>query len=231
MTVTVLPPAADDLLLLDSAMEIGISPADVPAFLARLRSLANGRSDAYSRRVLARAEALYGDSAAADRLLDPLLAAAPADPSLLFWAGMRHLRAARRGAADEAQERRSAQVWFGKAHKADPDHFQTLVRYADSLQGDRRFDSDNTANVLLLAHQLAPQVSEITMRAAFMMLRRGDFDEAAALLTPLASSAHDPGLAAQAQSMLRQAKTKRKIGEKAEDAPAPGNEGAPPAKR
>ena len=214
-------------------MEVGVRSEDVPAFLAKLRSLAAGRSDDYSRRVLARGEALYGDPAAADRLLEPLLAAAPADPSLLFWAGMRHLRVARRGAPDEARERRSAQIWFGKAHKADPNHFQTLVRYADSLQGDSRFDTENTANVLLLAHQLAPQVSEITMRAAFMMLRRGEYDEAAALLTPLASSAHAPGLAAEAQAMLARAKAKEKMGEKAQDSPAPAraDEGARPAGR
>jgi len=226
LTVTVLPGAADDLLLLDAAMEIGVRDEDVPAFLARLRSAAGGKSDDYSRRVLARGEALYGDPAAADRLIEPLLAASPADASLLFLAGMRHLRAARRGAPDEAKERRLAQVWFGKAHKADPDHFQTLVRYADSLQGDRRFESDNTANVLLLAHQLAPQVSEITMRAAFMLVRRGEYDEAATLLTPLASSAHDPRLAAEAQAMLRKAKAKEKV----EDAPAAPAQPAAPAK-
>jgi hypothetical protein len=231
MTVTVLPPAADDLLLLDSAMEIGIRDEDVAAFLARLRSVAAGKSDEYSRSVLARGEALYGDPAAADRLIEPLLAAAPADPSLLFLTGMAHLRAARRGAADEAKERRLAQVWFGKAHKADPSRFQTLVRYADSLQGDRRFESENTTNVLLLAHQLAPQVSEITLRAAFLLLRRGEYDEAAALLTPLASSAHDSRLAGEAQAMLRQAKAKEKVGEKAQDAPEPAGKGPPPAKR
>jgi len=226
MTVTTLPAAADDLLLLDAAMEIGIRDEDVPAFLNRLRSASPGKSDDYSRRVLARGEALYGDPAAADRLIEPLLAAAPADSGLLFLAGMRHLRAARRGDSDEAKERRLAEVWFGKAHKADPNHFQTLVRYADALQGGRRFDSENTANVLLLAHQLAPQVSEITMRAAFMLLRRGEYDEAATLLTPLASSAHDSKLASEAQAMLRQAKAKEKVGDPAE----PPGKSAPPVK-
>lgn len=226
MTVTVLPPAADDLLLLDAAMEIGLRDADVPAFLAKVRGVAAGRSDDYSRRVLARAEALYGDGAAADRLLDPLLAAAPGDPALLYLAGMRHLRAAASGALDEARERRAAQVWFGKAHKADPNHFQTLVRYADSLQGGSRFASENTANVLLLAHELAPQVAEITMRAADMLLRRGEFDQAAALLTPLASSAHDSSLASAAREMLRRARAR----EKGEGEPPAGAAGTAPVK-
>jgi hypothetical protein len=207
MTLTALPASADDLLLLDAALGVGLREADVAPTLAKVRAAATGKADDYSRRVLAEAEALYGDGAAADRLLDPLLAAAPTDAQLLYLKGMRHLVAARRD--DSAKERKLAQPWFVKAHKADPNQFQTLAHYAESLSGSAQFVSENTSNILLLAHELAPQVSEITMNAAQLLLLRGRFDEAAVLLTPLASSAHQPQLAAAAQQLLRRARAKQ----------------------
>jgi hypothetical protein len=228
MTVTALPASADDLLLLEAAMGVGLREADIPAMLAKVRAAAAGKGDDYSKRVLAEAEALYGDGAAADRLLDPLLAAAPNDAELLYLKGMRHLVAARRG--DDAKERKLAQPWFVKAHKVDPNHFQTLVRYAESLSGSPRFVSENTQNILLLAHELAPQVSGITMSAAQMLLERGQFDQAALLLTPLASSPHEPELAAVAQALLRQARA-RKSGVDLPEVTIPDMPTLPPAKR
>jgi hypothetical protein len=136
--------------------------------------------------------------------------------------------AARRG--DDAKERKLAQPWFVKAHKVDPNHFQTLVRYAESLSGSPRFVSENTQNILLLAHELAPQVSGITMSAAQMLLERGQFDQAALLLTPLASSPHEPELAAVAQALLRQARA-RKSGVDLPEVTIPDMPTLPPAKR
>jgi Flp pilus assembly protein TadD len=230
IAITPLPSSADDLLLLEAAMEVGVDRDNSASFLTKVRAVAGDKADAYSRRVLAKAEALYGDGAAADKLLDPLLAAAPGDAELLYLKGMRHLIAARRGGDPEAAERKAAQIWFGKAHQADPNHFQTLVRYAESLSGGPRFVSENTTNILLLAHELAPQVPEITMRAAHMLLRRGQFDNAALLLTPLASSAHQPELAAAAQALLRRAQA-RQSDEPGPDIALPDMPPLPPGKR
>lgn len=211
MTITVLPASADDLLLLDAGLDLGASGEEAAQRLAKVREAARGKTDAYARRVLAKAEALAGDGAAADRLLDPLLAAAPADAELLYLKGMRHLVAARRDPAVAEKERKLAQGWFAKAHRADPNHFQTLVRYAESLSGDPRFVSENTANILLLAHELAPQVSEIGMAAARILLIRGEFAEAERILIPLASNPHQPELTAAAEAMLQRARAKQKL--------------------
>ena len=211
MTIVQLPPSADDLMIAQGALEVGVRDEHGPALLARIRSAAARHDDLYSRRILAKAEAMYGDSAAADRLLDPLLAAAPTDPELLYLKGLRHVRSARRGGANEEKERKLAQSFFGRAHKADPNHFQTLMRYPESLQGEQRFLSDNTINVMLLAHELAPQVTEITVKAAQLLLLRERYDEAAALIAPLASSPHEPRLAAQAQAMLAQARARKRL--------------------
>jgi hypothetical protein len=221
ITVATLPPSADDLLLLEAGLDTGARPEDALRIVERVRAAAAGKTDDYSRRVLAKAEALAGDGAAADRLLDPLLAAAPRDAELLYLEGMRHLVAARRDPAVAARERKLAQGWFAKAHGVDQDRFQTLVRYAESLSGDPRFASENTANILLLAHKLAPQVSDIGMKAARILLIRGEFDEAERILLPLASNPHQPDLAAAALAMLQRARARQALSPDEPEAAAP----------
>lgn len=205
VTVTRLPASADRLLLMQAAMLIGRQPSD--SELARIRSEAARRGDPFARRVLAEAETMYGDPAAAERLLAELLAASPQDVDLLYLRGMAHIVAARDLDAEERTSRfRRARVWFARAHRLDPNHFQTLYRYAQSFSDEPEFVSENNTNVLLLAQQLAPQVAEIRMNAAAMLLMRGDYGRAEALLAPLASTAHQGELAEAARAMLEQAR-------------------------
>ena len=205
ISVTRLPDSADQLMLYEAALRAGIPDDRGPAALERIRAAAARHpGDSFAQRVLAHAEALFGDGAAADRLLDPLLAATPNDAELLYIRGMRHLTAAEAG--DQwVTESRAARNWFSRAHRADANHFQTLYRYAQTLRQSREYISENNANVMLLAHQLAPQVSEITMNAAALLISRRDFDDARALLRPLAADPHDGGLAAAAKRLLESA--------------------------
>ena len=144
--------------------------------------------------MLVHVEAVYGDAAAADRLPDGLIAEAPEDAELLSLKGMRHLRAAEEG-EDWETEARVARSWFVRAHLADANHFQTLCRYARSLQTEREFVSEDIANLLLLAHQLASQVIMIRMNAAMPMIGRRDLEATEYLLEPLAADPHDCSLA------------------------------------
>jgi hypothetical protein len=215
VTISVLPPSADDLLLAKATMEIGLKEeADRAALVARVRqAAAKYPDDAFARRVLAEAEALYGDGAAADRLLDALLASSPNDGELLYLKGMRLLVAARANESDDvlrSKQKKDASAWFARAHKAAPEHFQSLARYVESLSGTSAYNSDNSLNVLLLAHELAPQVTDLTMNAAVMLIRRGRYDEALGLLAPLASDAHNQGLAAAARALMSEARDKAK---------------------
>jgi hypothetical protein len=206
MSVTRLPAGADDLMLYEAALRVGIAEDQRATALQRIRAAAARHAeDPFARRVLAHAEALFGDGGAADRLLEPLMAAAPNDAELMYIKGMRHLTAAENGDNWES-ESRAARNWLSRAHRADDNHYQTLYRYAQSLRGEREFGSENTANVLLLAHQLAPQVSEITMNAAGLLISRRQYDEAEALLRPLAADPHNAALAESARRMMDQAR-------------------------
>jgi hypothetical protein len=223
VTVATLPQGADDLLLYDAALLIGISDEQGHAYLPIIRAAAaRHEGDPFAQRVLAHAELLYGDAAAADRLLDPLIAASPRDAELLYLKGMRYLVAAEREDDGEA-DARTARTWFGRAHQADANHYQTLFRYAQSLRREREYGSENNLNVLLLAHQLAPQVAAITMNAAALLIGRGDQALAVPLLRPLAGDPHNASLARAAQQMIDQAEA----GTAAHPAPAQDHPPAP----
>lgn len=207
ITVTLLPRSANDLLLYQASLRVGVAPELQARNLDRIRAAAARHGeDPFARRVLAHAELLYGDAATGERLLDSLLAAAPQDAELLYLKGMRHLLAFEKGENPEANAR-LAQRFFSRAHRIDGNHYQTLFRFAQSLQGSAQFESENTSNILLLAHQLAPQVNTIRMNAARMLISRGEVAHAEALLRPLISNQHDESLAQAAQQLLDSART------------------------
>jgi hypothetical protein len=122
---------------------------------------------------------------------------------------MRHLRSARVANAQSEASFKIARNAFALAHKANPNHWQTLLRYAEALQVTDRFVSDNTINILLLARELAPQAVEATMNAAQLLIARKRWDEAERLLLPLTGDPHNPGLAEAAKSMLARIQARR----------------------
>jgi tetratricopeptide (TPR) repeat protein len=99
----------------------------------------------------------------------------------------------------------AARGWFARARAADPDHFQALVRYVESLGADPEAMSDEARDMLLQASRLAPQVASIALNAANMLIARGDYDAAIELLEPLAANPHDQGLAEVARRLLDRA--------------------------
>ena len=230
IAIAALPRSAGDLLLLQAAMRIGAREPE--ALVAEIRRLAARHDDAFARRVLAEAEALHGDPAAAGPLLAALLAESPNDVDLLYLRGMIHIQAAKQAEAEaRASQFQRARVWLSRAHRANDRHFQTLYRYAQTFSDEPGFLSENNLNVMLLAHQLAPQVADIRMTAVQMLLMRRDYELAEALLRPLASTAHDGPLAAAAREMLERARARNNagIGVRFEETIEPEGESAEPA--
>jgi hypothetical protein len=173
--ITALPRSAADLLVHEA--QLRINAAGDPGTIGSIRAAAAKHpGDPLAQRVLAHAELLHGDRAAAE--------------------------AGDKAAAEQAR------LWFAKAHKIDRNHFQTLYRYAQSLRSGSEGVSENTTNVLLLAHQLAPQVAEIRFNAAAILLARGDLDLAEGVLEPLLTDPHNPRGAATARKMLEEARSR-----------------------
>ena len=99
----------------------------------------------------------------------------------------------------------AARPFFARAHKVDPDQYQALYRYGQTFAAAGKKPDDNTVNILLLAHELAPQVGEIAVTAASMLMQRERFAEAKALLQPVALNPHGGGDREAAQAMLDEA--------------------------
>lgn len=238
VAVTAMPRSADDMILFEGLLRIGIGESYAASNLERIRAAAARHpDDPLAMRVLAHIELRHGDPAVADRLLDRLLAAAPDDAELLYLRGMRYLLAAERDNPPE-DATVTARSWFTRAHQADPNHYQTLYRFAQSLRGEPEFLSANTRNVLLLARQLAPQVSEIAINAATLLMARREYEEAILYLAPLAATPHDSSLAQAARRMMAEAQSRlrgRNAGDAEDDetppppAPARGPERPPGA--
>jgi hypothetical protein len=223
ITVTVLPPSADELLL-DAAMMKGAGTAkkDEAETVKRIRAeAAHFPGDRLAELTLARAEIEYGDRKAGEAILDRRLAAAPDDVEALDLAAHARLDAGDDDKAHAADLAKEAQPFVAKAFKLDPDRYQTLWTYARSRKLlDPDYPSDNTLEALLAAHDLAPQVEEIRLEAARGMIARGRLDYAAAMLTPVANDPHGGEGVETARKLLAEIERKRAGAAPAAPAPA-----------
>jgi hypothetical protein len=204
VTITSMPAAADDLILYEAALRVGIPEENQQAHLQRVRSLAARHpEDPLAMQVRAHAEVLYGNAEAADGLLDRLLATREGDAQLLYLKGLRYLKAAESDDPPEGAAA-TARTWFARARAADPNHFQSLVRYVESLRGEGEY-TEEMSEMLVQATRLAPQVASIALNAAAVLMTRGEYQQAIELLAPLAANPHDASLADAARQMMNQA--------------------------
>lgn len=203
-----LPPAADDLLLFDAGLRLGLADWRKYPLLPRVRRAAKKHEgDPFAVKTLVRAELLYGDRTAADAMLDRLLKAQPGDRDGLYLRGLSHILAGRADNANRAVHFVKARPWLARAHKADENFHPALVRYAESFSADAQYASENVGNVLLLASQLAPQVSLIRLNAAQQLAVRGEMKEAEAVLAPVVNEPHSKRERTAARALLAQIKS------------------------
>ena len=172
--------------------------------IARVRRLAAQHQDDFSKRVLAFAEINYGTPASADPPLRALLSNPGNDAELPYLMGLRHLMAGRllEGEA-RATAYQEALRWLARAHRIAPDHYPTLLRYAEALSEGADYGSQNMRDILLNALDLAPQVGTVRLAAAHVLAFRGETDLAREILEPMVRSTHNPA-AHQAADLLGQ---------------------------
>lgn len=207
LVLTTLPPSADALLLENQRLKTGVSGADRPAFLQLIRErAARFPGDRLAELTLARAEITFGDRSAGEALLTRRIEADARDVDALWLMALSRLFAGDADPSRRAALYAEAGPWLGKAFAIDPNRYQILYDFAQSRSRTPDYPSDNTLTVLLRAQALAPQVAPVTLAAARALMKRGRFDTAIALLTPLANSPHGGGLAAAATRLIAQAK-------------------------
>lgn len=202
ITVKMLPEAADELLLRQAALNIGIADPALEAETMTAIRIAATRypDDPFARRVLARAEIGSGDRAAGVAMIDRLLAEAAPDPELLYYRGLADFFAGRRDEAARTERYAAAKMWFARAVEADPAYYTAIYRLAlttSTLSGQ----SEAVTSQFVTAHDLAPLVGDIAMDAATALAAEQRYAEAEAAILPIATNPHG-GNSARAQALL-----------------------------
>ncbi|MES1156485.1 MAG: hypothetical protein ABUL73_01785 [Alphaproteobacteria bacterium] len=205
--ITQLSPGADALLLLDARLRRGqIADADRAPLADQVEQIAaQFPTDAFAQHTHARALLLRGDYAGGRTLLQGMIAANASDEEAYRLLGQSYLREAEAASTNQSTLARQARPFFVHAFSLKPDDVPTLYGYACTFPpGSAEFTND-VVNVLLRAHELAPQVDEISVNTASVLMLRGRYDEAVAILRPIAFSPHPSSFAHAAQSLLSEA--------------------------
>ncbi|MDG2529339.1 hypothetical protein [Caulobacter endophyticus] len=215
ITVTRLPASADDLVLQRVRMAHDDFDKDGAAFVGEIRKVAERYpGDAYAELTLARAEQLAGDPEAGMAILDRRLAADPADLLALEYKALGLLAKAGKQPDDAAALNKAAGAVLAKAFQVDSNRYQILLAFARSRKTAPGYPSDNVMEALLLANELAPQVSEVTMETVQALAARREYGHAAFLLKPLVNDPHGRR-SERAVQLLKELETKAAAGKSA----------------
>ncbi|MBW3558589.1 MAG: DUF1570 domain-containing protein [Proteobacteria bacterium] len=207
MTVSVMPPSADELLLESQALKRTLSPAEGAAMLAKVRAAAvRHGADRLARLALARAELAYGDRAAGDAALGAYLKTNLDDAEALTVLAESKLDAAEKDGARRNALHNEARRLLNRAYKAEPRRYQTIYALARARSNAPDYPTDADLETLAVAHELAPQVAAIRLQTAQVALRRNDRALAVRLLTPLVNGPHGGAEVERARALLAQAR-------------------------
>lgn len=188
--ITRLSAAADRLLLFEARMRLRYGDSQDADFLQRVETTAaEFPGDPYAQRMLARASIARGDFPRARTLLEPLAGAESTDVEAHYLTGLSYVAEAEANGDRCSETARQGRRHFVRAYRLDPLHVPNQYRYASSWQCDDEFPA-TALEVLLNAHALAPQVSEITLNAAVRLMAEGRFEDAARMIRPLVYSPH-----------------------------------------
>ncbi|MFT3728711.1 MAG: hypothetical protein QM759_12875 [Terricaulis sp.] len=223
-TVTPMPDSTNDLLALSIRLRGGVSSEKAPALLQLVHDRVTAPpQDAFAFMTLARAEAKIGDRARARALLEPYLETHAGDFEAQYLLGLTYLRDAEDAEGDaKTAALTQARHHFVAAYRQNENYVPALFHYAETFDGVMMTHEqmENTTNVALLAHQLAPQVSEIGFLTAQWLMNLDRPREAIPILRAMAYDPHGGSGAKQALDLLRQAETAAGLTPAPEQAPA-----------
>lgn len=210
VAITPLPPTAGRLLGVSLRLRRGVANDDAPAMLQRIREeVGTTPSDDFALKALVRAEVKFGDVTRARDMLQPYLMNHASDAEAHYLFGLSYLRQAKAEAdANKPPLLATARRSFAHAHNLDGNYLPPLYAYAQTYDGVGMDDAtaNNVLNILLLAHELAPQISDINLRAGQLLIDRNRASEAVILLRAVVYSPHIAGAdSARAQALLTQA--------------------------
>lgn len=202
-SIRILPASADDLLLRQVALNMGISDIKRETETIEAIRVAARRfpEDDFAKRVLGRAEIGSGDRAAGIAAIEALLARSPTDSELLYYRGLADFFSGRSDRARQVEFHAAANRWFERAAQADASSYPALYRQALTTATAGTGPSDETIRQLQAAHALAPLVGDIAIDAATALATKRRYAEAEAAILPIATDPHG-GNSDRARSLL-----------------------------
>ena len=192
-TITRLPRSANDLLLVNQRLKVGVPDDQREATAEEVRRRAARHSDPFARLVLGHAELHFGDAARGETILTELLADEPDNIEALQL-----MASARMAQALEAPENQTALLntargFLARAYRQDQEDYRTLYLLADSRVGMPDYPNDNDMLTWRSAYVIAPQLGATRLGYAQALLSRGETDLAVDILRPLANNPHGGG--------------------------------------
>lgn len=200
--VQALGKGAGGILLLSQRVRMGMGDKPDKGLLARAQSAAKDRpNDPEAQLMAARAEIMLGDTAQGRALAQSFAATDADNAEAHYLIGLSYMQEGRAKPEEKAAKFKEARRHLARAFKCDPNHVGALYQTGLSLMATGTM-TENTANIMLLAHQLAPQVDEISIEAASALAGIGKKDAAIAMLQPVASNPHGGKKSEQAQALI-----------------------------
>lgn len=205
LTITPLPDSADDVLLLDLNARNGGPAGQGADVLPRAREAAARRpADAMTQMMLARVELRWGDPAAAERAVQPLLDADPANTELLLLMADARITAGDTLTDPDERERlyRQARGFLARAYAADPGDNRVYQNIAYSRRFAPDYPTANDVELWRRAVAIAPEVASNRAVTAEAMLAHGLVDEAEQVIQPIANDPHGGEIPGRIQRIL-----------------------------
>ncbi|QYF86274.1 lipopolysaccharide assembly protein LapB [Brevundimonas sp. PAMC22021] len=209
ITISRLPSSANDLLLLNQRLKVGVAEDQREATGREAARLAARHADDPLALLAAGHAGLhFGDRSAGEAALKRLLEIDPAHVEALQFLASEHMRQAQGAEDDDARLalQRGARGYLARAYEAEPNHYRTLMLLAELRSGVANYPNENDLLTLGLAFDRAPQLAEVRLNYASALVRADKKSEAIALLEPLANGPHGGGAADAAQRMIEEMK-------------------------
>lgn len=205
ITVTRLPRSANDLLLINQRLKIGVPEKDRKALGEEVARLAARHGDDPLALLAAgHAGMHFGNRPAGERALQRLIEIEPDNIEALQFLAQERLRQA--GETESETERnslrREARDYIARAYQAAQNDYRTLMLMTELRQGQPNYPNDNDMLAMGLTLDRAPQLPTVRFNYAAALAERNEAAEAIAVLRPLANNPHGGGASRLANRMI-----------------------------
>ncbi|MBK6025637.1 tetratricopeptide (TPR) repeat protein [Brevundimonas nasdae] len=205
ITVTRLPRSANDLLLINQRLKIGVPQNDRAALGEEVARLAARHGDDPLALLAAgHAGMHFGNRPAGETALQRLLEIEPDNIEALQFLAQERLRQLREADSDAEQNalRREARDYIARAYAAAQNDYRTLMLMTELRQGQPNYPNDNDMLAMGLTLDRAPQLPAVRFNYAAALAEKNEIDEAIAVLRPLANNPHGGGASRYANRMI-----------------------------